>query len=124
MAGHCDLHITDQITDLEALARQRFADTPLSEAEHRLLLAAPEGKFVVGGTDFDDKNKYNDPARGSEWGKERTIRAELIRWLCVDRKAVDIIDPGGLLIYAAKITGSLDLSSVTVPFPLRFARCY
>ena len=119
MAGDPDSHIVD----LETLARQQFPEPPLSEAEHRLLLAAPKGETAMGGPNFDDKDKHNDPAKAAEWGNERAIRAELIRWLCVDREAINRIDPRGVLVYAAKISGSLDLSYVTVPFPLRLARC-
>jgi hypothetical protein len=101
--------------DLEALARRRFGK--LSEAEERLVRAAPEGEVATCGPNSDDKSPAND------WESEREIRAELMRWLCVDREASKRIDPRGIQVYAAKITNKLDLSRATVPFPLRFSRC-
>ncbi len=109
--------------NLEAFVPRRFRDN-LSEAEKRMLSAARQGKFARGGPNFDDKHPDNDPAKADDsWGSEREIRAELIRWLCVDQVASKLVDPRGIQVYAAKITDELDLSFVTVPFPLRLARC-
>jgi hypothetical protein len=46
------------------------------------------------------------------------VDAELIRWLCVDPSASKLVDPKGIQLYAARIVGQLDLSYVSVPFPL------
>jgi hypothetical protein len=112
--------------ELEELARRRFGDN-LSEAEKRLLRAAPKAppgsNTAVCGPNFDDKDAANDPAKADDWGSGRAIRAELIRWLCIDEKASKKVDPRGVWVYAAKIAGKLDLSFATVPFPLRLSRC-
>jgi len=41
----------------------------------------------------------------------------------VDRRARELVDPKGIRVFAAKISGTLDLSFVAVPFPLRLRRC-
>jgi len=48
------------------------------------------------------------------------VDAELIRWLCVDPAVSKLIDPKGIQLHSARIVGQLDLSYVTVPFPLIF----
>jgi hypothetical protein len=63
----------------------------------------------------------NDPAHGDEWGKEREVRAEVIRWLCVDPEAMRRIDPQGLRLLVAKTVGTLNLSTVRVSLRLYFA---
>jgi hypothetical protein len=112
--------------DLEALARRRFGNS-LNEAERRLLRAAPKAppelSVAVCGPNSQDNDPDNDPAKADDWGIERQIRAELIRWLCLDQEASKRVDPRGVQVYGAMIAGVLDLSFVTVPFPLYFDHC-
>jgi hypothetical protein len=101
----------------------------LSEAEKRLLRAAPKGGVAICGPNSDDNDTGNDPSKAANcgencgWGPERAIRAEIIRWLCVDEVARKRVDPKGIQVYGAKITGKLDLSNIATPFPLVLARC-
>ena len=108
-------------SDLEALARVRFPD--LKPAEVKLVQSAPKGEFTICGPSRNPADPSNDPADATEWGTEREIRADLIRWICVDRQARDLVDPKGIQVGAAKITGSLDLGNVTARFPLRLQNC-
>src|SRR5262245_21907005 len=50
-----------------------------------------------------------------------TIAAELIRRVCLGREAN--VDPRGVRLRRAVITGALDLTGVDVPFPIRFDEC-
>jgi hypothetical protein len=109
------------VDDLEGLARARFGE--LSKAELELLHAAPKGAVAWCGPTEKDDDPANDPAKADEWGHEREIRADLIRWLCVDRDAKSAVDPKGIRVHGARIPGRLDLSSVRVPFPLLLRRC-
>lgn len=85
-----------------------------------MLEAAMSGTIAnCGGISPDE----NDPAEADIWGPDRTIRSGVIRWLCVDRAASIHVDPRGIQVMYARIDAELDLSFVSIPFPLRFFRC-
>ena len=107
--------------DLKTLAHARFGD--LTEAEVKLLRAAPKGEWAWCAPSRDNSDPENDPSKADNWGHDREIRAGLIRWLCVDRQTAQMVDPHGIQVHAAKITGNVDFSFVTVPFPLGLFRC-
>ncbi len=112
--------------DLIAAARSRFGE--LSAAEQKVLHAVARGEVAYCGPSDKDDDPANDPAKADEWGKERTIRANLIRWLCVDREASERIDPRGIQVHGAKIGSlpeerDLDLSGADLPFRLSFTFC-
>ncbi|MGA8367532.1 MAG: hypothetical protein ACLQMT_09925 [Candidatus Acidiferrales bacterium] len=50
--------IQDPVAELERLARARFPDPPLSDAEEKLVRTAPTANFAICGP---SKN-WNDPA--------------------------------------------------------------
>ena len=60
---------------------------------------------------------------GEQWPTARNVRADLIRWLFVDREARKEVDPKGAWILGARITGRLDLSYANVVFPLFLLNC-
>jgi hypothetical protein len=112
--------------DLIAAARSRFGE--LSAAEQKVLHAVARGEVAYCGPSDQDDDPANDPAKADQWGKERTIRANLIRWLCVDREASERIDPRGIQVHGAKIGSlpeerDLDLSGADLPFRLSFTFC-
>jgi hypothetical protein len=53
----------------------------------------------------------------------RAVRAELIRWMCVDPDALRHIDPRGIRLTGARIDGKLNLSYIHVPFGFACVRC-
>ncbi len=109
------------MSSLESLAKGHFTD--LTVAEGKLIEAAPIGQFAFCGPNENDFDPANHPRTAGNWGNERQIRAKLIRWLCRDPIAKVLIDPKGLQVYGAKLTGVLDLSQVRVPFPLALIHC-
>ena len=100
------------------LARSQFTD--LKPPETEMLKAAAEGRPAVFAGETDDEN---DPARADEWGEERTIRADVIRWLCADKEGSGLVDPHGIQVVCAKIEGGLDLNFLTVGFPIGLFSC-
>jgi hypothetical protein len=78
-------------------------DTEIDEAE---LLSALRG---------------GEPVDGGAAGAKRAVQAALLRRCCHDLG--DQVDPRGLRLRNAVIAGRLDLTGLTVPFPLRFERC-
>ena len=92
-----------------------------SEAEKRLLAKTAKGKLAGYATDNPEQDK---PECGANWEDNRTIRAEVIRAICLGAVKGLSVDPRGILIKGARITGKLDLSGVTIPFPLAFNACH
>ncbi|HKN25813.1 MAG TPA: hypothetical protein VJX72_13275 [Candidatus Acidoferrum sp.] len=115
------LTFTGNPDELLKLAETRFQS--LREAERKLLNAAPLGETAWCGPSPKDFDPTNNPAKADSWGPERSIRAGLIRWLCIDRDARALIDPRGIQAHGARIEGSLDLSFVRVRFPLALRCC-
>ncbi len=109
------------VSDLESLAHERFS--ALTAAEIELLRKADKGEFASCGPSMYDDDPANDPSKADEWGHDREIRADLVRWLCVNRAAKEMVDPKGIQIYGARIPGALDLASVIVQFPFHLAHC-
>ncbi|HJP91221.1 MAG TPA: hypothetical protein VJ875_04645 [Pyrinomonadaceae bacterium] len=106
--------------DLQRLAVARFA--LLTAAEFKMLHSAASGTTAFCGPSQID-NPANNPADSDNWSADRQIRSDLIRWLCINQAARDCVDPRGIQICGARISGALDLSFATVPFPLRLSRC-
>lgn len=107
---------------MEECARDRFEG--LTDGEEALLQAAAGGQFAncaPAGKGPDASE--NNPQFADSWDKAREIRADLIRWLCTDSEAASRVDPMGIQIAAARISGSLNLSCVAIRFPLRFICC-
>jgi len=107
--------------DLVTLVSARFGE--LSVAETKLLEAASKGELAVCGPNDNQDDPANDPAKAGEWSTDREIRAELIRWLCVDGAAQEQVDPKGIRTFGARVVGKQDLSYVVVPFGLALQRC-
>src|ERR1700724_879305 len=113
--------IADMTPTLADLAHRKFGD--LTEGELKLLQALPDGTEAHCGDpakDFNDPT--NDPKCADAWGTKREIRAILIRWLCVDQDARQRIDPQGIKVWCARVSGQLDLSFVSLTVPLMLFR--
>ena len=112
-------------TELLRLAAARFSN--LTNCERALLINADvntkshQGLAVCGPSPkFDDPG--NDPKGAALWDHQREIRAELIRWLCVDPNAIKLIQPDGISVIGASVVGSLNLDYVHPPFGVRLVR--
>jgi hypothetical protein len=95
---------------------------PLSEAEKRMLETATKGEPAICGQNDKDDDPDNAPSNGQNWLPSRTIRADILEWLCTTDIAAKV-GRQGIHIYAAKITGILKFAYTSISFPLRFQRC-
>jgi sRNA-binding regulator protein Hfq len=107
--------------DLETLAQPIFGK--LGDAEVKLLRAVAKGQWAVCGPNQKDDDPANDPSRSQQWGVEREVRADVIRWLFVNSDCAEKVDPKGIRVHGAKIKGMLDLSYVSSTFPLVLRHC-
>jgi hypothetical protein len=80
-------------------------------ADYRLRSANAEAKDL------------NDPDSAAEWGPERTVRAEVVTWLCGTSKFWNPVGGGVIDIRGAKIEGDLRLDNVSIDVVLRFLHC-
>ncbi len=100
---------------LVRLAASAFPN--LTHAEHALLefedlKKRARGDFAAAGPSAVPNDPSNDPSHADRWDHDREVRAELIRWLCVDPDASRLVDPRGIRLLGARVTGKLDLSHV------------
>ena len=112
---------TLRFNELKKLAEERFSE--LSVAESQMLRASVSGDIAWCGPSDQTRDPNNDPSSAQEWGPEREIRAEMLRWLCVEKTAENQVDPRGVRVFAAKISGLLDLNDTSVRFPIALGRC-
>jgi hypothetical protein len=113
--------IEKQFNELKKLAEERFA--PLSAAESKMLRTAIAGNVAWCGPSQEDDDPHNNPFADEDWGPEREIRAELLRWLCMDKTAEGYVDPQGVRLHGATISDDLNLSGAVLRFPLVLNRC-
>lgn len=117
-------------TRLEALAVAEFK--ALQPAEVKLVRSAATTMPAWAGPSTDPAAPSNNPdyseigntaAGVAVWGTDREVRAEVIRWLSMDQEAKKLIDPRGLQLGGARVSGELDLRYANIPFPIAFTQC-
>jgi hypothetical protein len=117
---------TGEKSKLVALAAALFPNLTRAEVallEHANVKNVGRAEYAASGPSSNPDDSSNDPAKASQWGPQREIRASLIRWMSVDPDAIRQIDPQGLRVLGAKIVGRLDLSQVRVPFAITLRNC-
>src|SRR3712207_5913354 len=87
----------------------------VTQFERKLRRAAETGGLV----DLRSGN-VDDPVEGAEWGRERTVRAELIYELLVN----DARSPRAVVLRGARISGALNLEAVTLARPFVLDGCF
>jgi len=95
----------------------------LTHAEEAMLSAVATGSVARCGSEERLDSTPPDRSYGASWGPERSIRAELIRWVFVNPEAAKAVAVAGLNVDGARISGLLDLSYLTLPGPLRLMDC-
>ncbi len=107
---------------LEQLATLRFG--ALSAAERMTVRAAPQRQLKWLGPAAGPDNPANDLTQAEKWGPERTVRADIVRWLYADPQAYALMDQSGLGIAGARISGELDFSYLRIDKPITIFQCY
>ncbi len=107
---------------LEHLAAERFG--ALSAAERMAVRAAPQRELKWLGPGGSADSAGNDVAHAQKWGPERSVRADIVRWLYNDPQAKVLMDQSGLGIAAARILGRLDFSFLKIDKPITLLQCY
>jgi hypothetical protein len=104
--------------DLLTLAAEQFPH--LTNAERQFLHDVLAGEVA----EYPRPNSAENNLRQAEpWDESRTVHAQVIRWVCINRQAIRQVDPKGIRIDGARIAGQLDLEGVTIPFPLFVTHC-
>ncbi len=107
---------------LQKLAEQKFGR--LNRAEQLMVRGAAQRNLVWLGPSDDPNNPDNDVAHGDKWLPERTVRADIIRWLAADPEAQRYVHPSGPGFAGARVAGEIDFSYLQVPKPITMLRCY
>jgi hypothetical protein len=107
---------------LEQMTRASFHG--LTSAELQFVRHAPYRDLAWSSSSSDPDNALNDTSKGKSWGKDRTIRADIVRWILTDPKASKYVDPSGIGIAGARIDGEIDLSYATVTLPITMLDCF
>ncbi len=89
----------------------------LTEAETKLLQKVVKGDIADCNYNPKKDNEPNDTQTGA-------IGADLIIWLCTDKKASTMVTHRGIRVKRARIDGKLDLSYAKITFPLVFKESY
>jgi hypothetical protein len=101
---------------IETLAHLHFPEMRWTDCENNLLEHVATGEVAYCGPSQGETDGPPDDSGTNRMPFD--VDAELIRWLCVDPATSKLVDPKGIQLQAARIVGQLDLSYVTLPFPL------
>ncbi|MBU0717299.1 MAG: hypothetical protein KJ749_03545, partial [Planctomycetes bacterium] len=110
-----DQTAADRVENLLKLAKDHFEDK-LTPAEK--VLFEKTANYGKGDPAKADPAEI-DPAKANQWGSDRVLKADRIRWLCTDPEAVKYVQPHeGITIVGARIEGQLHLSHAEIGFPI------
>ncbi|MFF7486263.1 membrane-associated oxidoreductase [Streptomyces luteogriseus] len=90
----------------------------MTPAEERVWRAFPRGQDVDFSGPADE-----DPARGADWGPERTVRAAVVRALLLSAPQEDG-ETAALRLAGARITGVLNLQYADIDHAVRLSECF
>jgi hypothetical protein len=98
-------------------------DGDLTPLERALCSAAAAGRLLDGRCRHPDED---DPARGRTWGKNRQIRAQVLRQLLTGEGCLDQTfgRPLAVRLRGVSVSGRLNLGGLTARCPLELYGCY
>jgi hypothetical protein len=97
----------NRVEELLKLAKDRFSED-LQGAEARILSDSAR-------SGFPNVKELNGPLP--------LIRPEFLRWIVADEELRKFIDPRGIRVWSARVSGEVNLSDCAIPLPLDFRRC-
>lgn len=105
--------------------RAREALDGLDPSEEKLCRTIIKGECANYQADCEDNSstQINDPTNADGWGPDRTLRGDVIRWLCATSKLWNPLGSGIIEIRGAKIVNELRLDNMSIDLPLRLLRC-
>jgi hypothetical protein len=112
--------MSESADKLIELAKNRFG--LITRAERKMLVAVITGKFAEFSYTRPNKNIANNIDLLAE-STQRTISADVLRWLCTSKEATALVSSSGIAITNALIIGELNLTGLNVPFNLGFFGC-
>ena len=115
-------NLGSQQQSLQRLAVELFGK--LSQAEEKAIRGATLGEIVWCGEKSDQDDRSNDPLGADRWSPDRNIRAELIEWMLTDPTPSAYVQPAGIRLGGARVTGRLDLENRSLRWPLMMAHCW
>lgn len=107
--------------DLISLARSRFQNR--TSAETLAIRAAAVGEVAACGPISEYADSLDPFKLNTDWSK-RVIRADIVRWLCLEGGTTELVPRSGIQIFAAMIVGELDMQYSLTPFPLTLQSCF
>lgn len=112
--------MSESADKLIELATNRFG--LITRAERKMLDAVILGRFA----EFSYKRPNMNIASNVDLlaeSTQRTISADLLRWLCTSKEASALVSSVGITITNALITGELNLTGLNIPYNLGFFSC-
>jgi hypothetical protein len=106
------------------MAREEFGESwQPTDAERNMAAVTTPDFAICGPSPKGSNDELNSPEHAAQWPHQRSINGKLIRWLCVDQRAQRLVEPRGMQVCGAKISGGLNLESLIVPFQLHLKQC-
>jgi hypothetical protein len=109
--------MADNAEKLVSMALDRFGQ--LTVSEEKLFRTSANGEIA----DYCVGSNEDHPANVDQWGRERTLKAECIRWLCITPNVRPLLTADGLRVRGAKIEGAFQIKDATIDFRLAFSNC-
>jgi len=112
------------ISRVERKLRERDSSFQLTDPERKLLRTAVYGESCELAREGDQiLNRKSPQDASTSWGPHRVVRARVLRWLLIDRRALHLVDPKGIRLNDAYIDDELNLQALDIPFQLILYRC-
>jgi len=112
----------DNDVDWTSRARDKFNLTQSEEKLCEKIFSGQRADYRVDSSNAESK-RLNSPGSEADWGPDRSLRAEVVTWLCEISKFWNQVGIGVIEIRGAKIEGELRLDNASINVVLRLLQC-